>query len=206
MAQTMFSRFFVPSNIRIGRRKGPFLRRDARFNFWKSALVAGGLLAACAQASAQSEQPDQKTVTERFKAWTVTCVEAETRVCRMTQELVQQKSGQRLSALVVEEREGQGPVLTVLTPFGLSLAQGIALSVDETELPKAQFLTCLPSGCVVPVPLDEAAQEKLRAGNRLTVVGVTASSNKPVRIEFSLQGSSAALARLKALSADNTAD
>ena len=97
-------------------------------------------------------------------------------------------------------------MLTVLAPFGLAFSQGLTLAVDDVELPKAQFLTCLPSGCVVPVPLDEAALEKLRTGNRLAAVGVTATNDKQVRIEFSLQGSAAALARLKDLSAGKTTD
>jgi invasion protein IalB len=202
----MFFQFIVPSNFVSGHRKATSLRPDRRRKVWKPVLVAASLLAVCAQASAQSEQPDQKTLTERFKAWTVTCVEAETRTCRMTQELVQQKTGQRLSALLVEERSGEGPVLTVLAPFGLAFSQGLTLAVDDMELPKAQFLTCLPSGCVVPVPLDEVALEKLRTGNRLAAVGVTATNDKQVRIEFSLQGSAAALARLKDLSAGKATD
>ena len=202
----MFFHSFFPLNFVFSHRKAPSLWPGVRRSCRKPALVAAGLLAACGQASAQSEQPDQKTLTERFKAWTVTCVEAETRTCRMTQELVQQKTGQRLSALLVEERAGEGPILTVLTPFGLALSQGLTLAVDDSEMPKAQFLTCLPSGCVVPVPLDDAALEKLRTGNRLTATGVTATNDKPVRIEFSLQGSAAALARLKDLSTGKATD
>ncbi|MGX1500662.1 invasion protein IalB [Labrenzia sp. MBR-25] len=202
----MFFHSFFPLNFVFSHRKALSLRSGVHRSFWKPALVATGLLAACGQAAAQSEQPDQKTLTERFKAWTVTCVEAETRTCRMTQELVQQKTGQRLSALLVEERAGEGPILTVLTPFGLALSQGLTLAVDDAEMPKAQFLTCLPSGCVVPVPLDDAALEMLRTGNRLTAVGVTATNDKPVRIEFSLQGSAAALARLKDLSTGKATD
>ena len=86
----MFFQFFVPPNFVSGH----------RHKFWKPVLVAAGLLAVCTQASAQSEQPDQKTLTERFKAWTVTCVEAETRSCRMTQELVQHNVGVWTAAIV----------------------------------------------------------------------------------------------------------
>ncbi|WP_157739025.1 invasion associated locus B family protein [Labrenzia sp. VG12] len=152
------------------------------------------------------DSPDRKTTTERFKVWTVSCVEAATRTCRMHQELVQQKSGQRLAALVVETAKDGAASLTVMTPFGLLFAEGLGIGIDDVELARANFLTCLPTGCLVPLALDDTALEKIRAGNTFSATGVNTANGKTVRIEFSLKGSAAALARLQALSVDEPAE
>jgi len=153
-----------------------------------------------------AEGPDSKTVTERFRSWTVTCVETETRTCQMTQELVQTETGKRLAAVVVETGQDGAAVLTVLTPFGLAFAKGLQLSIDDAELRRADFLTCTPSGCIVPVSVEADILERIRIGNMLAVGGVTAATGKPVRIEFALSGSAAALARLQELSTTPTAE
>lgn len=173
-------------------------------------LVAAAVFAVALRTGASpgfaAEGPDSKTVTERFKSWTVTCVEAETRSCQMTQELVQKETGKRLSAVVVETGRDGDAVLTVLTPFGLAFAEGLQVSIDNAEPGRADFLTCMPSGCIVPVPLEADILERIRAGNTLTVSGATAATGKPVRIEFALTGSAAALARLLELSSPSVAE
>lgn len=196
----------------------PAFRMFSRFAYYQGQTASGravcySLVTALAiflelgsVATFAQEGPDHKTITERFKSWTVSCVEAETRTCQMIQELVQEQSGQRLSALIVETREEDAAFLTILAPFGLTFSRGLQLSVDDAEFAKALFLTCLPSGCLVPVALDTTLLEKIRAGNKFVATGVTAANGKPVRIEFSLQGSAAALARLKELSVATVAE
>lgn len=170
------------------------------------AILLGGAIGPGLTAALAEDGPDRKTTTERFKVWTVSCVEAETRTCRMHQELVQQKTGQRLAALVVETAKDGAASLTVMTPFGLLFAEGLGIGIDGVELARAPFLTCLPTGCLVPLSLDDTALEKLRAGNTFSATGVNTANGKTVRIEFSLKGSAAALARLQALSADEPAE
>lgn len=154
----------------------------------------------CALGALAAEGPDQAVLTERFKSWTVSCVGQDRRSCRMVQELVQKKTGRLLSALIVEDDAKDGVGLTVLTPFGLLFSKGLQLSVDGSQAYEAGFLTCMPSGCLVPVLLDKGVLDRLRAGGKLQILGVAAASGKPVRIEFSLLGFSAALVRLTELS------
>jgi len=153
-----------------------------------------------------SDDPDQ--LTERFKAWTVTCVTAEERQCRMVQELIQDKTGQRLSALIVEKGEAEEFSFTVLAPFGLAVSDGVSLAIDEEPLFEAVFATCMPSGCLVPLAADKNSVEKMKAGDTLTATALAAASGQPVNIEFSLQGFSAAHSRLEDLviSSNGSAD
>jgi invasion protein IalB len=90
------------------------------------------------------------------------------------------------------------PVGTLVGPFGVDLAQGVALSVDGAETGRIAFQTCLQIGCIAPLALDEAQVAALRGGQ--TLVALIRPSDNPtseISLSFSLMGFGDALGRLQ---------
>jgi len=96
--------------------------------------------------SAGSGLPGNATsLTETYGDWTV--------ICAAPQDAAQvnRQNGQRVLAIELAAIEGGNAASgTLVLPFGLNLDQGVALSVDVSEiLPPLRFSTCLPAGCLV---------------------------------------------------------
>jgi invasion protein IalB len=84
----------------------------------------------------------------------------------------------------------------LLLPFGLQLANGIQIVVDGNDLGDRQpFLTCIATGCLVPVVFDASQVSRLRAGTEMTLSGITAGTNEPMELAISLMGFSRAANR-----------
>lgn len=84
----------------------------------------------------------------------------------------------------------------LLLPFGLQLANGIQIVVDGNDLGDRQpFLTCIATGCLVPVVFDASQVSRLRAGTEMMLSGIAAGTNEPVELAISLLGLSRAANR-----------
>ncbi|MCY1558358.1 Invasion associated locus B (IalB) protein [compost metagenome] len=84
----------------------------------------------------------------------------------------------------------------LVTPFGLNFAKGMALSVDDAPLSSPlPFLTCIPSGCLVPVVFDADQVRRLQSGTKLTATGSSATEASDLPITLSLVGFSSAMSR-----------
>ena len=162
------------------------------------------LLCVSTTAVAQNVQPS--SIVETYSDWTVRCVpQKDKRLCQLIQELAQSKGGKRIMSLVIDTplEDAKTVAATILTPFGLKLADGIVLGVDGKQMTENyEFSTCIPLGCIVPVVLDEKLISKFQSGGKLAVTMVSISDNKRVKVELSLGGFTAAYARLKQLAAD----
>lgn len=158
------------------------------------------LLISAAAAPAQEEGPD--TLTERYRDWVVRCVGAGAvgRSCEMTQELRQRDSGQRVLALAVQRGEGDAGQITAIGPFGVRLAEGLALAEPEggAVLAELPFVTCMPDGCIAARTIDAPLLEALRAGTAIEA-RLVAMSSETVRLSLSLMGFTAAWERLGTL-------
>lgn len=118
----------------------------------------------------------------------------------MSQMRVDPKTRKRI--LTIELRSDGGEAAgALIAPFGLALAKGISLRVDEkgSETPFA-FSTCVPAGCVVPLDLDAGMTKSLVSGEVLTVVVTANDTQQPLSFSVSLKGFSSAWARLVELS------
>jgi invasion protein IalB len=120
------------------------------------------------------------------------------KVCALVQEQHVTNTGQRV--LMVELRPvGQGLEGALVLPFGLALAKGATLQVDDAAAtaPLA-FSTCLPVGCVVPVSFVANWVASLRKGNTLKI-GVSGDGGAETPLSVSLKGFSASIDRAIAL-------
>lgn len=141
------------------------------------------------------------SVQETYQDWQLACgMQDNARVCTVTQDQTQ-KNGQRL--LAVELRVGQkgGLTGTLLLPFGILFDPGVALQIDDQPpLSQQRLRTCLPTGCIVVLSIDRSTLGKMKAGSVLKL-NVTTAAETPLTFPVSLNGLSAALDRMVALSA-----
>lgn len=115
----------------------------------------------------------------------------------MSQDQVQQ-NGQRLLAVEIA-MQPDGGIATLLLPFGILFDRGVTPQIDDqAPLEPLRFKMCLPTGCIVTFPLDQATLEKLRSGSTLKLT-VTTAANTALTFPISLKGLTAALDRLNAI-------
>lgn len=177
-------------------------RYTKRCSVFGVALVYSAL--SSTPAMAQQSGPD--VLSETYRDWVVVCQTADAqndgqgiRVCEMKQELRQQESGQRVLSVALRPEEDAGAAfLTLITPFGLRVAEQIQISVDEVPVLETPFQTCLPQGCIVQTRLDQAAIDALQRGEA-AVVSLPTTSGDQFRITISLLGFTAAWNRLSDL-------
>jgi len=180
------------------------------------ALLAA-LAAGATSANAQDEglPGGAQSLSETYKDWTVACrlIEqaarsAETkqdrsassagapmRICAVSQQQVTQN---RQTVLTVEIRpDGDGLTGVMILPFGLALAKGVLLKVDDAGPGDLiAFSTCLPAGCLVPLQLDADMVAALRKGNTLSLL-VSDRGGQPLELAISLVGFAAAYDRVQ---------
>lgn len=139
------------------------------------------------------------TLQEIYQDWTVSCqLQKETTVCAIRQDQNSSQTGQRV--LTAELRNVAGKVDGVLLlPFGLDLAKGATLKIDETAGPNLTYSTCLPQGCLAPISFDANQVAALKAATNLNVTATALSPSQAVAFKVSLKGFGAALDRIVAL-------
>jgi len=151
---------------------------------------------------AQSGGPD--TVSETYGDWTVRCSPDTSRAelppalaCETSQELWQSESGQRLIAITLRRSDdGTRGTLTILAPFGLLLAAGLQIAVQDEVLVEMGFRTCLPAGCIAIAELEDATVEAMAQASQITINMTAAATGEPVMVPLLTQGFAAAWARL----------
>lgn len=179
------------------RTRQPILRTIAVISM---ALTLGGTTTAW---SATSLPGDASSLTETYGNWTVSCRvqkqgENQKVLCSMSQ---QQVNDQRQRALTIElgATDKNGIAGAFVLPFGLNLATGVTLQLDEAAADKPLgFATCLPSGCIVPVNFDAAKTGTLSKGQNLSVMAQAMDGNN-IKLNVPLDGFTAALKRVKDL-------
>jgi invasion protein IalB len=166
-----------------------------------SALSFSFLLFLAPSASGQSLPGGAGSLSESYQDWQVRCVSTDSGPrCAMSQMQVDPKTRKRILTIELRSDEGRA-VGALIAPFGLALAEGVTLKVDDRrgETPLA-FSTCVPAGCVVPLDLAAGMTKSLVSGEVLTVVVTASDTQQPLSFSISLKGFSSAWARLAELS------
>lgn len=144
------------------------------------------------------------TLSETYDSWTIQCAnqaqgDQSVRDCRMSQELLQQESRQRVLLFAVSA-DGEAAKATLILPFGLLLSEGISIEVEEAEIARLAFRTCLPAGCIVELDITDDILGQFESAESAGVL-MTANGGQPFRTDVSLKGFSAAYRRLLDLEA-----
>lgn len=150
-------------------------------------------LPALAQGIVRSEHGD----------WQLTCDQppgASTEQCALIQNVTaEDQPGVGLSVIVLKLADGQETLLRVLAPLGVllrapsadgtTIVGGLGLNVDGEFLGRADFVRCLPNGCVAEVILSSQPEilDKLKRGNVAYFI-VYKTPEEGIGVEVSLDG------------------
>lgn len=140
------------------------------------------------------------TLQETFEDWTVNCQsQKETTICVMRQEQSNAQTKQRVLAAELRNIDGGKLSGALILPFGLDLAKGSSLKIDDKDGPALTFSTCLPQGCIAPVTFDAKQVAALKTGTTLGVTATALSPSEAIAFKISLKGFGAAADRIVAL-------
>ncbi len=116
----------------------------------------------------------QEAVKTKFDAWELRCETptGETaEQCALTQTVkAEDAANVSLAVMIVKPKEAKAGVLRVIAPMNVFLLNGVSLKVDQTDIGRAAFFRCFPSGCLADVALDAKLVEQLKTGKIATLV------------------------------------
>lgn len=161
-------------------------------------VLAAALLVTTSPALAQATLPGgASALNEAHGSWTVNCTLVEAgKDCAFSQTAGNPQTGTALVAVELAAPSGNKAEGMLLTAFGLRLDAGVRLGIDGQQLGQAlPFLTCVSTGCLVPLDLDEVALSAMKVGTTLEVTGVKVDDGQPVTVPLSLAGFTAAYNR-----------
>jgi invasion protein IalB len=143
-------------------------------------------------------------LTEVHGDWTVGCqVQGDRKQCLVSQQVL---DGNRQRLVAMELAPGQsGATGNLALPFGLLLASGVTLAMDDAKPMVLSFRTCLPVGCVVPLSFDAAALDRLKKATTLKITATTADNGSPISFSISPKGLAGAYLRTLDLTGNGTA-
>ena len=142
---------------------------DLAGKFFYSVILALVLLAGFAAPAAA-----QGVVKGKFGDWEMRCETppGSTRdQCALMQSVAaEDKPNVNLVVIVLKTADGKSRLLRVIAPLGVLLPSGLGLKVDQTDIGRAGFVRCLPSGCVAEVVMEDKLLDQLRAATIATFV------------------------------------
>ncbi|MER8491813.1 invasion associated locus B family protein [Mesorhizobium australicum] len=149
-------------------------------------------------------QGGASALSETHGDWTVNCqISSTNKVCSLSHQQFNKRSNQRLLAIELSNKTGEDATGTLALPFGLALAKGVALTVDDQKLDGSPpFSTCQVIGCLGPVAFDANVTPLLKNGTTLKIDAFAADTGQVVSFSIPLNGFSGALARTAELLAN----
>ena len=116
----------------------------------------------------------QGAVKSRHGDWEMRCETppgASREQCALIQSIAaEDKPNVTLVVIVLKTADGKSRLLRVIAPLGVLLPAGLGLKVDSTDVGRAGFVRCLPSGCVAEVVMEDKLIEQLGAGQNSTFI------------------------------------
>jgi len=135
--------------------------------------------------------PDVLTITA-YDDWRLLCPSSKEKdaTCRMTQDIIDTKSGQSIASLVVAKEIGkdksESTVLAVSVPLNVLLEPGVGLKFGN-EVKTYQYKTCTQGGCIAVIPYDDQLENTIEnAGD--AAISVARLDGKSVELPFSTKG------------------
>lgn len=140
-------------------------------------------------------------INEIYGDWTVDCRLTDgQKFCALSQSQGNNQTGQRVFGIELRAPKDGRAEGTILMPFGLKLENGAILRLDDKDLGQGlRFSTCVPQGCLLPISFPTVATDAMKTGKVLTAAALNLSNGDPVAFTISLNGFTAALARISQL-------
>jgi invasion protein IalB len=92
-----------------------------------------------------------------------------------------------LTVIVLKTADKKARIMRIVAPLGVLLPSGLGLKIDTTDMGRAGFVRCLPTGCVAEVILEDALLSKLEAGKTATFI-IFQTPEEGIGIPISLNG------------------
>jgi invasion protein IalB len=149
-----------PYGLGLRRRRGRFVRA--------AAVLAAifGLHAGAARA--------QGVLQAKYGDWEMRCETppgASSQQCALIQSVsAEDRPNINLVVIVLKTADGKSRLLRVIAPLGVLLPAGLGLKIDSTDVGRAGFVRCLPSGCVAEVTLQDKLIQQLGSGKTATFI------------------------------------
>ncbi|MDO9441260.1 MAG: invasion associated locus B family protein [Beijerinckiaceae bacterium] len=116
----------------------------------------------------------QGLVKAKYGDWEMRCETppgASREQCALIQSIAaEDKPNVNLVVIVLKTADNKSRLLRVIAPLGVLLPAGLGLKVDETDVGRAGFVRCLPTGCIAEVVMEDKLLEQLRAGVNATFI------------------------------------
>lgn len=108
--------------------------------------------------------------------------------CALMQSVAaEDKPNVNLVVIVLKTADGKSRLLRVIAPLGVLLPSGLGLKVDQTDIGRAGFVRCLPSGCVAEVVMEDKLLDQLRTATSATFV-IFQTPEEGIGIPLTLNG------------------
>ncbi len=133
----------------------------------------------------------QAPVRTKFDAWELRCETpaGETaEQCAITQTVkAEDAANVNLGVMIAKPKDAKNGVLRVIAPMSVFLLNGVSLKVDQTDIGRAAFFRCAPSGCLADMMIDDKLIEQLKNGKIATLV-IYLTPYEGIRHLFMLKG------------------
>lgn len=181
----------------------PLARRAARVLGARAPVARAAmslLLASGLAAGAGSAAQAQGAVKQTFGDWQQRCEKpagATVEQCALVQNVAAaDRPNVTLLVIILNTADGKGRLLRVLAPLGVLLPAGLGLKIDQSDVGRAGFVRCLPTGCVAEVVMDDNLVNRLKAGKVGTFV-VFQTPEEGIGVPVTLNGLDKGLDALK---------
>jgi invasion protein IalB len=116
----------------------------------------------------------QGAVKQKFGDWEMRCETppgAQKEQCALIQSVAaEDRPNVNLVVIVLKTADGKSRLLRVVAPLGVLLPSGLGLKVDQTDVGRAGFVRCLPTGCIAEVMMEDKLLDQLRSGTTATFI------------------------------------
>jgi invasion protein IalB len=157
-----------------GSQDGEIMARSAPRNsslmkrLFAAAFAFTGLMIVAGEASAQG------MVKSKHGDWELRCETppgAAKEQCALLQSVAaEDKPNINLVVITLKTADGRSRLLRVIAPLGVLLPSGLGLKIDDTDVGRAGFVRCLPTGCVAEVVMEEKLIEQMKQGHTATFI------------------------------------
>jgi len=110
----------------------------------------------------------QGGVKTKFDAWELHCdtpVGETSEKCALTQTVrAEDAANVSLGVMMVKPKELKNGALRVVALLNVFLLNGVSLKIDQTDIGRAAFVRCSPSGCLADMAIDDRLLEQLKNG------------------------------------------
>lgn len=140
---------------------------------------------------AASPGATQGVVKSKHGDWEVRCETppgAQHEQCALLQSVAaEDRPNVNLVVIVLKTADGKSRLLRVIAPLGVLLPSGLGLKIDGTDIGRAGFVRCLPTGCIAEVVMEDKLINEMKNGHKATFI-IFQTPEQGIGIPLALNG------------------